>query len=144
MWAEIAALVGSVLVAAFIYAVPSLRALEFGVRETAMAAIVTALWLTVMWLTPPESDETLDAFYTRARPGGAWGPVRARTGLAPRQHLASDVRRVIAGVAALLGVNVGIGAALLQQWGLVAGAGIAAACGAIFLLRARALSADGA
>ena len=80
VWAEIAALVGSVLVAALIYSVPSLRALEFGIRETGMAAVVTALWLTVMWLTPPESDETLDAFYSRARPGGAWGPVRARTG----------------------------------------------------------------
>jgi Na+/proline symporter len=142
VWAEIAALVGSVVVAAIIYAVPPLRALEFGVRETAMAAIVTALWLTVMWLTPPESDETLDAFYTRARPGGAWGPVRARTGLAPRQHLASDVRRVIAGVATLLGVNVGIGAALLQRWPVVAGAVVAATGGVIFLLRARVVGAD--
>ncbi|HSU92106.1 MAG TPA: hypothetical protein VLI43_00255, partial [Gemmatimonadaceae bacterium] len=87
-----------------------------------------------MWLTPPESDETLDAFYSRARPGGAWGPVRARTGIAPRQHLASDVRRVFAGVAALLGVNIAIGAGLLQQW-TVAFAAAAIACGGILYLR---------
>ena len=39
VWAEIAALVGSVLVAALIYSVPSLRALEFGIRETGMAVV---------------------------------------------------------------------------------------------------------
>ena len=142
VWAEIAALVGSVLVAAIIYSVPSLRALEFGIRETGMAAVVTALWLTVMWLTPPESDETLDAFYSRARPGGAWGPVRARTGIAPRQHLASNVRRVFAGVATLLGVNIGLGASLLQQWSVAIPAAIVGVCGILYLLRARKTLAD--
>jgi hypothetical protein len=95
-----------------------------------------------MWLTPPESDETLDAFYARARPGGAWGPVRARTGIAPRQHLASDVRRVLAGVAALLGVNLTIGAGLLQQWGVALAAAIVAAAGILYLRRARTLVAE--
>jgi hypothetical protein len=107
-----------------------------------MAAVVTALWLTVMWLTPPESDETLDAFYSRARPGGAWGPVRARTGIAPRQHLASDVRRVFAGVATLLGANIAIGAGLLQQWGVALAAAIVASIGLLFLRRARTLVAE--
>jgi solute:Na+ symporter, SSS family len=142
VWAEIAALVGSVLVAALIYSVPSLRALEFGIRETGMAAVVTALWLTVMWLTPPESDATLDAFYSRARPGGAWGPVRARTGIAPRQHLASDVRRVFAGVATLLGVNIAIGAGLLQQWSVSLAAAVIACGGILYLRRARTLVAE--
>lgn len=142
VWAEITALVGSVLVASLIYSVPSLRALEFGIRETAMAVVVTALWLTVMWLTPPESDETLDAFYTRARPGGAWGPVRARTGIAPRQHLASDVRRVFAGVATLLGVNITIGAGLLQQWSVALGAAIIACGGILYLRRERRMGGE--
>jgi hypothetical protein len=52
------------------------------------------------------------------------------------------VRRVVAGVAALLGVNIGIGAALLQQWGLGAAAAIAAAGGIVYLRRARTLGAD--
>src|SRR5919205_564135 len=55
-WAEIAALVGSVLVAVLSYTVPAYRTLEFGIRETATAAIVTGLWVLVMYLTPPESD----------------------------------------------------------------------------------------
>jgi len=95
-----------------------------------------------MWLTPPESDATLDAFYSRARPGGAWGPVRARTGIAPRQHLASDVRRVFAGVATLLGGNIAIGAGLLQQWSTSAAAAVVACGGILYLRRARKLVGD--
>jgi len=34
------------------------------------------LWVTVTLLTKPEPMETLKAFYRRARPMGAWGPVR--------------------------------------------------------------------
>jgi hypothetical protein len=68
--------------------------------------------------------------------------VRARTGIAPRQHLASDVRRVFAGVAALLGVNITIGAGLLQQWGVALTAAIIATAGILYLRRARTLVAE--
>jgi hypothetical protein len=44
------------------------------------------------------------------------------------------VRRVFAGVATLLGVNIAIGAGLLQQW-TVAFAAAAIACGGILYLR---------
>jgi solute:Na+ symporter, SSS family len=136
-WAEIAALIGSVLVAVLVYTVPAFQTLEFGVRETATAAIVTALWLLVMQLTPPESDSTLDRFYERARPGGAWRRVRERTGLAPRQNLADDLRRVAAGVAALLGGNIALGAALLQRWPSATLATLVGALGVVVLLRRR-------
>jgi solute:Na+ symporter, SSS family len=136
-WAEIAALIGSVLIAALSYTAPAFRSLEFGIRETATAAIVTALWLLVMHLTPPESDATLDRFYQRARPGGAWHRVRERTGLAPRQNLADDLRRVAAGVATLLGGNIALGAALLQQWPAAALATAVSAAGVVLLLRRR-------
>jgi Na+/proline symporter len=135
-WAEIAALVGSVVVALGSYA-PPFRGLEYGVRESATAAIVTALWVIVMFLTPPERAETLDAFYARARPGGAWGPARARTGLTPRQDLAADLRRVAAGVAALLGVSLALGAALLQQWAVMAGSLAVGGAGLLLLVRRR-------
>ena len=43
----------------------------------AVATIV--LWLIVTYLTPPEKDATLDAFYRKIRPGGnGWKPVAAR------------------------------------------------------------------
>lgn len=139
-WAEIAALLGGVIMALVLYRVPAFRALDYGVKETATALAVTALWIGVMFLTPAESDATLDRFYERARPGGAWGRVRERTGLGPRQRLGDDLRRTVAGVAALLGANVAIGAALLQRWQLFAIASVIGAAGSAFLLRKRTAS----
>jgi hypothetical protein len=41
----------------------------------------TVVWLAVTFLTAPEPDATLDAFYTRVRPGGpGWARVSARLG----------------------------------------------------------------
>lgn len=138
-WGEIASLAGSVVVATAMYAVPQLRALEYGVKEAVTALAVTVLWLVVTWLTPPESAATLDAFYRRAQPGGAWAPVRQRTGLAPRQHLRADVVRTAAGVAALLGGNIALGAGLLQRWAVALVALVIGAAGLVVLLRRRAL-----
>ena len=43
--------------------------------------VSTIVWLTVTFLTPPESAETLDRFYRRVRPGGAgWRAVAQRLG----------------------------------------------------------------
>ena len=136
-WAEIAALVGSVLVAAVLYYDPGLRALSYGAKSTIAAASVTILWLMVVFLTRAEDDETLDRFYARARPGGAWGPVRARLGMAAGQDLADDVLRTVAGVAALTGGNIALGATLLQQWGLAGVAAAVGGLGVILLLRRR-------
>ena len=38
--------------------------------------LTTLLWIGVALVTKPESDETLEAFYHRARPMGWWEPVR--------------------------------------------------------------------
>ena len=140
-WAEIAALVGSVIVAAVLYYVPALRALSYGAKSMITAGLVTVAWVAVMFLTPAESDATLDRFYERARPGGAWGPVRRRTGLSPRQDLGDDVLRTVAGVAALLGGTIAIGGLLVQRWGLAAGAGAVSAAGLALLLRRRPVGA---
>jgi SSS family solute:Na+ symporter len=44
--------------------------------------VSTVVWLAVTYLTPAESDATLDAFYLRVRPGGpGWAKVSARLGL---------------------------------------------------------------
>jgi Na+/proline symporter len=39
-------------------------------------SFTTISWLTVMFLTRPEKNETLNAFYDRVRPEGWWHPVR--------------------------------------------------------------------
>ena len=43
--------------------------------------VSTVVWLAVTFLTTPEPDATLDAFYQRVRPGGpGWARVSARLG----------------------------------------------------------------
>lgn len=50
--------------------------------------ITTLVWLSVTWLTPPESRETLLAFYRRTRPSRTgWGPVAS---LAPDVQVQAD------------------------------------------------------
>jgi Na+/proline symporter len=142
-WAEISALVGSVIVAAVLYYVPTLRALPYGIKSMTTAGVVTVLWVAVMYLTPPESDATLDSFYARARPGGAWGPIRARTGLTSRQNLGDDVLRVAAGVAALIGGTMAIGALLVQRWAVAGVSSGIAAVGIAMLARRRGGVSEG-
>ena len=135
-WAEIAALFGSVIVGALTYT-PWFGGQTYGSRSLTTAAIVTGLWLVVMFLTRAEPAATLDTFYARARPGGAWGPVRARTGLTSRQNLVDDILRVVAGVATIMGANIAIGALLLQAWVTAVIALLIGAMGTAFLVRKR-------
>ena len=59
----------------------------------AVATIV--LWLIVTYITPPEKDATLDAFYRKIRPGGnGWKPVAARN---PDVKVDADLKLSIAG-----------------------------------------------
>ena len=57
---------------------------------------------------------TLDAFYARVRPAGAWGPVRARTGLPPLDDLARDARRWLLWVTIILGGTLATGWVILR------------------------------
>ena len=41
-------------------------------------SLTTCLWVIVTLVTPPENSDTLERFYTTARPMGAWAPVRRR------------------------------------------------------------------
>ena len=136
-WAEIAALFGSVFIGAMTYVIPTFGGTTYGSRSLTTAGIVTGLWMIVMYLTKPEPAATLDTFFARARPGGAWGPVRQRTGLESRQDLVDDLMRVAAGVAAILGANFVIGALLLQQWTTLVVSLVIGGTGVIVLLRKR-------
>jgi len=45
------------------------------------ALFTTIVWLTVTFLTPPESDETLLKFYKQVEPEGAWNSIREKLSL---------------------------------------------------------------
>jgi hypothetical protein len=119
-WAELAAMVaGFIIGMATSIDHPSNPVLiaDFGMRLMTTAFITLALWVTVMLLTKPESDEKLDAFYTRVRPGGpGWKRQRERTGIQPAQDLGRDILRVLAGIMILFGSMFAIGGLLLLRW----------------------------
>src|SRR4029077_9891694 len=57
---------------------------EFAYLMIVTVAATTVAWLTVTFLTPPENEETLKAFYRRVRPQGpGWGPVARAVGVQP-------------------------------------------------------------
>ena len=86
-WSEIAAMLTSMVVslAAFAF-VPTGTGPGAVFEQQAIVMLVTVVattvvWLAVTFLTAPEPDATLDAFYKRVRPGGpGWARVSARLG----------------------------------------------------------------
>src|SRR5207249_3356217 len=86
-------------------------------RDASEAHYVTASWLAVTFLTRPESEQILVAFYRRTRPSRAgWGPVAA---LAPDVRPSADglanLVDWVAGCALVYGVLFGSGKLLLHE-----------------------------
>lgn len=90
-WSEISAMVASVVVSLAAMAWFSLPSAT-GAPPNALAvqakvmlvtvAVSTAVWLLTTFLTRPEPDAVLEAFYRRVRPGGpGWARVSSRLGL---------------------------------------------------------------
>ena len=113
-WAEIAAMSAGLLLALATF-LPALSSLTFGQRLLLTAFGSLAVWLPVMLLTAPETPATLERFYARVRPPGAWAPVRARVGLEPLDNLLRDARRWAVWVTVILGGTLGAGWLLLTR-----------------------------
>jgi SSS family solute:Na+ symporter len=114
--AELAAILGGFVVGLTTSVVPALQIKDFGWRLMFITLSVGVIWIAAMLLTQPESDETLDEFYRRVRPGGlGWQRQRDRTGLAPLQDLGTDIQRVLASILLMFGAMFAIGGFLLLQ-----------------------------
>ncbi|MGL5080607.1 MAG: sodium:solute symporter family protein [Microcoleaceae cyanobacterium] len=114
--AELTAIVASFLVGMATSVVPMFTIEDFGWRIIFITVCVTTLWGMVLWLTPPESEETLEAFYRRVRPGGrGWSKQRLNTGLPPAQDLGTDLQKVLAACLLLFGALLSTGGFLLLQ-----------------------------
>jgi solute:Na+ symporter, SSS family len=85
-WSEISAMTASFVVSVlgFIFIKPKFGPDDPNAAATIMIVTVvvsTIVWVAVTFLTAPESDEKLDSFYQRVRPGGpGWVKVSTRLG----------------------------------------------------------------
>ncbi len=114
--AELAAMLGGFIVGFLTSVVPVLTIENFGQRLLVTSVITSVFWVLAMLLTPPETDETLDAFYIKVRPGGpGWKRQRSRTGLMPAQNLTLDIQKVLASLLLLFGAMFTVGGFLLFQ-----------------------------
>ena len=116
--AELAAMVGGFIIGLITSINPEFNQLfpDFGYRLLFISGTTALLWIVVMYLTPPESDATLDEFYRRVQPGGkGWKRQRERTGIPPAQDLTQDLLRVVAATLLLFGTMFAIGGFLLLQ-----------------------------
>ncbi len=94
------------------YAIEPLQ--NYGIKVAVVTAIVSAIWILTMLLTPPESEATLERFYRRVQPGGSgWKRQREQTGILPAQNLTQDICKAIAATILLFGSMLAIGGFLL-------------------------------
>lgn len=116
--AELAAMVSGFVIGLSLSIVPDLNAIfaDFGFRLLFISTVTAVIWISTMYLTAPESDEVLDKFYLRVRPGGiGWLRQRERTGVLPAQDLKQDLLKVSAAILLLFGSMFAIGGFLLLQ-----------------------------
>ncbi len=132
--AELAAMLGGFAIALGSY-LPWWGDMGFGLRLAITAAGSAAVWVPAMILTGPESDDVLDRFYRRARPGGpGWSQVRHRTGLDPVTSLGRDLGRTVAAALLLFGGMFALGGAALLEWRTAALASLMAVTGLLGLV----------
>ena len=133
--AELAAMLCGFAVGLVTSVLPLVRIEDYGLRLMVITAVSALVWLTVMWLTPPESDAVLERFVRQVRPPGpGWALLRRRYQVTPLESFAAMSGRFGLACAVLFGGLIGIGGFLLHQqfsgW-----MGIAVLCVAALLLR---------
>ncbi len=128
-WAELSAMLAGFAIALLSY-LPAWGGMGFGLRLAVTAGGSALVWLPVMFLTAPERDATLIAFYERVRPGGpGWNRIRAVAGIPPDTKLSDDLQRTLWAGLLLFGAMFAVGGALLLEWRMATIAALVAVLG---------------
>jgi Na+/proline symporter len=110
-WSEIAAMVGAAVGYA---ALKTFTTLAFPYTLLAVVAWTSVCWLVVTFLTPPEPEAHLVAFYRRTRPDGpGWKHIAALAGGPPPGRIGALLGDWVAGVVLVYAILFGIGTALV-------------------------------
>ena len=89
---------------------------DFGKRLFVTTSFTAVIWLFTLFLTKPESEETLDRFVIQVKPPGpGWRNIRKKLNLDPVDSFMVLGSRFLLGSAVLYGGLVCIGAFLLHQ-----------------------------
>ncbi len=119
-WSEVSAMVTAFVVSLFLqlaFGLDNNQPIDFAHIMLITVAVTTVVWLAVTFLTKPEPNETLVAFYRRTRPSRAgWAPVAAQ---APDVRASSgglsNLLDWVAGLVLVYGVLFGVGKMLLHD-----------------------------
>ena len=119
-WSEVSAMITAFVVSVLLQTVWGLdtdRPVDFAKIVLITVAVTTAVWLAVTYLTRPESEATLDAFYRRTRPSRkGWGPVAARApDVRPSADGLANLLDWVAGCVLVYGALFGVGKVLLHE-----------------------------
>ncbi len=112
-WSEIAGMVAPAVGFAFLRLFTDIR---FPYTLIYLVIWTTACWLAVTFLTRPEPEERLVAFYRRVRPGGpGWVRVASVAGMPPPEPIAGLIVDWVAGWILIYAALFGVGALILTS-----------------------------
>jgi Na+/proline symporter len=121
----------------------TIREMPWHIKALLIVPLTTLAWLLATFLTRPVSVPRLTAFCQRVSPGGAWGPVPPGSRGDGRKVLnRAFLGNWVAGLALIMGLNLGLGALLLGRALAAAILVSVAVAGLAWLLGASGLARD--
>ncbi len=122
-WSEVSAMIAAFIVSVGLQTVGGLdssRPVDEAWIMLITVAFTTLVWIAVTFMTAPESNETLVAFFRRTAPSlTGWRPIaRLAPDVKPRQDGLSNLVDWICGCVLIYGVLFGVGKLLLQETAL--------------------------
>jgi SSS family solute:Na+ symporter len=122
-WSEVSAMIAAFVTSLTLqigFGLSESEPREFAYLVLITVAVTTGVWLTVTFLTRPEPNEVLLAFYRRVRPSAAlWGPIaRKATDVVPHREGIFNLVDWLCGVAMIYAFLFGAGKIIFGQIGL--------------------------
>ena len=120
-WSEVSAMISAFVVSVglqTVYGMNSDQPADFAWIMLITVVITTIVWLSVTFLTRPEPQEKLLAFYRRTRPSRAgWAPIAALApDVRPAGDAAANLLDWISGCVLVYAVLFGVGKLIFKEW----------------------------
>ncbi|MFN8398005.1 MAG: sodium:solute symporter family protein [Bacteroidia bacterium] len=118
VWSEITATVAPFLIYAMVkFGLPEDHILStFPYSYFVTIGGTTIAWLAATFLTEPEREEHLLAFYRRVRPGGIWGPISSQSGIKVQANTVPLVMSWLSAVVMTYSTLFGIGQLIFKNY----------------------------